>query len=88
VIRVLVVDDPSMVREGFAALLDAQPDIDVVGIAGDGRAALRVAAELAAADRGPDVVLMDVRMPELDGLAAAGRYSPAGPETLGQGCSC
>ncbi|MFC7655624.1 response regulator [Pseudonocardia benzenivorans] len=65
-IRVLVVDDQAMVREGFAALLDAQPDMEVVGTAGDGRAALPVAAT-----RHPDVVLMDIRMPEMDGLEAA-----------------
>ncbi|GEL26264.1 DNA-binding response regulator [Pseudonocardia sulfidoxydans NBRC 16205] len=64
-IRVLVVDDQAMVREGFAALLDAQPDMTVVGTAGDGRAALTEAASSS-----PDVVLMDIRMPEMDGLAA------------------
>lgn len=74
-------------REGFAALLNAQPDIEVVGTAGDGLAALRVAAELAVADRGPDVVLMDVRMPELDGLAAtrallASSSASPGPRVL------
>ncbi|OON76665.1 response regulator [Streptomyces tsukubensis] len=65
-IRVIIVDDQAMVRAGFAALLAAQSDIDVVGEAPDGRKGIEVS-------RGthPDVVLMDVRMPELDGLAAA-----------------
>jgi DNA-binding NarL/FixJ family response regulator len=70
VIRVLVVDDQEMVREGFSALLNAQPDIEVVGSAADGRAGVATARRLRAAGQGPDVVLMDVRMPELDGLAA------------------
>jgi DNA-binding NarL/FixJ family response regulator len=64
-IRVLLADDQALVRKGFRALLDAQPDIHVVGEAGDGEEALRLASELA-----PDVVLMDIRMPGLDGLAA------------------
>ncbi|MFG2022095.1 response regulator [Streptomyces sp. NPDC048825] len=65
-IRVIIVDDQAMVRAGFAALLAAQSDIDVVGEAADGRKGV----ELARGTR-PDVVLMDVRMPEMDGLAAA-----------------
>ncbi|MCS0638250.1 response regulator transcription factor [Streptomyces sp. LP05-1] len=65
-IRVIIVDDQAMVRAGFAALLSAQPDIDVVGEAADGRAGVAVSRSTH-----PDVVLMDVRMPELDGLAAA-----------------
>ncbi|GHF43401.1 MULTISPECIES: response regulator [Streptomyces] len=65
-IKVLIVDDQAMVRAGFAALLAAQPDIDVVGDAADGRQGVALARE-----RRPDVVLMDVRMPELDGLEAA-----------------
>ena len=64
-IRVLVVDDQEMVREGFSALLGAQEDIEVVGSAGDGVAAVAEVRRLA-----PDVVLMDIRMPEMDGLAA------------------
>ncbi|MFD6415378.1 response regulator [Streptomyces sp. NPDC060194] len=65
-IRVIIVDDQAMVRAGFAALLSAQADIDVVGEAADGRQGVAVARAVL-----PDVVLMDVRMPELDGLAAA-----------------
>jgi DNA-binding NarL/FixJ family response regulator len=64
-IRVLIADDQAMVREGLSVLLDAQPDIEVAGQASDGRDAVRKAAELR-----PDVVLMDVRMPVLNGLEA------------------
>ena len=64
-IRVLLADDQAMIREGFSVLLNAQPDIEVVGEAVDGRDALAKAAELR-----PDVVIMDVRMPGLSGLAA------------------
>ncbi|MFJ3996561.1 response regulator [Streptomyces parvus] len=65
-IRVIIVDDQAMVRAGFAALLAAQSDIDVVGEAADGRQGVDVSR-----NQHPDVVLMDVRMPEMDGLAAA-----------------
>ncbi|HEX2313766.1 MAG TPA: response regulator transcription factor [Thermomonospora sp.] len=64
-IRVLLADDQVLVRAGFRALLDAQPDIEVVGEAGDGQEAVEQARRL-----GPDVLLMDIRMPRLDGLAA------------------
>jgi DNA-binding NarL/FixJ family response regulator len=64
-IRVLVADDQAMVREGFSVLLGAQPDIEVVGEAVDGRDAVDKAAALR-----PDVVLMDIRMPVLNGLEA------------------
>jgi DNA-binding NarL/FixJ family response regulator len=67
VIRVLLADDQALVRAGFRALLDAQDDIEVVGEAGDGDEAARLAARLQ-----PDVVLMDIRMPGTDGLAASG----------------
>jgi RNA polymerase sigma factor (sigma-70 family) len=65
VIRVLLADDQALVRAGFRALLDAEADIEVVGEAGNGGEAIELARGLV-----PDVVLMDVRMPELDGLAA------------------
>ncbi|GAA3945990.1 response regulator transcription factor [Actinomadura viridis] len=67
-IRVLIVDDQTIVRAGFAALLDAQPDISVAGEAGDGREAVR----LAEAER-PDVIVMDIRMPGMDGIEATRR---------------
>jgi DNA-binding NarL/FixJ family response regulator len=64
-IRVLVADDHTVVRQGIRALLQAEPDIQVVGEAGDGREAVRLARELT-----PDVVVMDLTMPEMDGLEA------------------
>ncbi len=65
VVRVVVVDDQEVVREGFASLLQTQPDFAVVGTASDGAEAVRICRE-----RAPDVVVMDVRMPEMDGIQA------------------
>jgi DNA-binding NarL/FixJ family response regulator len=72
-IRVLVADDQGMVRSGFSILLNAQPDIEVVGEAVNGQEAITRAAEL-----GPDVILMDVRMPVMDGLQATRQIAAAG----------
>lgn len=69
-IRVLIADDQVLVREGLAALLGAEPDLEVVAQAGDGEEACAVAAGLAAEGRRPDVAMLDIEMPVLDGIAA------------------
>jgi DNA-binding NarL/FixJ family response regulator len=70
VIRVVLVDDQSLVRAGFAALLDAEDDIEVVGEGADGEEAVRLAERSR-----PDVMLMDIRMPVLDGIEATRRIA-------------
>jgi DNA-binding NarL/FixJ family response regulator len=75
VIRALVADDQEIVREGFTALLATQPDIEVVAAAADGAEAVRLSREHA-----PDVVLMDVRMPVMDGIEATRQLCLGGDE--------
>ncbi len=69
-IRVLIVDDQRLLCEGFRKLIELEPDLEVVGMAGDGEEAITVTERLAETRSTPDVVLMDVRMPRLDGIAA------------------
>jgi DNA-binding NarL/FixJ family response regulator len=77
VIRILLADDQTLIRAGFRALLDAEPDMEVVAEAGTGRDAVRMAAH-----EKPDVILMDIRMPDDDGLTATRRIL-ADPALIG-----
>jgi DNA-binding NarL/FixJ family response regulator len=74
-VRVLIADDQELVRTGLRMIVDAQPDLEVVGLAADGVAAIEMARDLR-----PDVCLLDIRMPRLDGLRAT--EALAGPEVV------
>ncbi|TYK51215.1 response regulator [Actinomadura decatromicini] len=76
-VRIIVVDDHAVMRAGVVALLAAEPSIEIVGEAGDGRAAVELAGRL-----GPDVALLDLRMPVLDGVAATAEIAAAGTRVL------
>lgn len=75
-IRILIADDEALLRMAFNMVLDAQPDLDPIGEAADGAAAVRLAADLR-----PDVVLMDVRMPGTDGIEATRQIRQTCPRT-------
>jgi DNA-binding NarL/FixJ family response regulator len=75
-IRIVLADDHSVVRQGFRRILEAQEDMEIVGEASNGREALEVAGKL-----GPDVVVMDVAMPELNGIEATRRMGEAAPRS-------
>ena len=75
-IRVLIADDHAMVRKGFRLILEAQPDIEIVGEAGNGREAIEQSEQTH-----PDVIVMDIAMPELNGIEATRRLSASAPRT-------
>ncbi len=75
-IRILLADDHAVVRQGFRMILGAQPDMEIVGEAGNGREAVELAEQLR-----PDIVVMDVAMPELNGIEATRRLAASAPQT-------
>jgi len=75
-LRILLADDHGVVRQGFRRILEAQPDMEIVGEAGNGREAVELAAQLT-----PDLIVMDVAMPELNGIEATRRLKEESPRT-------
>ncbi len=75
-IRILLADDHAVVRQGFKMILDAQPDMEIVGEAGNGREAIEFAERFR-----PDIVVMDVAMPELNGIEATRRLAASAPHS-------
>jgi YesN/AraC family two-component response regulator len=83
-IRLLIADDQALVRAGFRMILDAEPDLEIAGEATNGAEAVQRARELR-----PDVVLMDIRMPEVDGIGPRARSPPPRrPARSPSACSC
>jgi len=79
-IRVLIVDDQTLIREGFRKLLKLEPDIEIVDMASNGESALAAVERLRAQNTPPDVILMDIRMPNMDGIAATKAIKERWPE--------
>jgi DNA-binding NarL/FixJ family response regulator len=79
-IRVMIVDDQRLLCEGFRELIELEPNLEVVGMAGDGEEALATVERLYSERMAPDVVLMDVRMPRLDGISATRAFKERWPE--------
>jgi len=79
-IRVLIVDDQTLIREGFRKLLELEPDIEIVDMASNGESALAAVERLRAQNTPPDVILMDIRMPNMDGIAATKAIKERWPE--------
>ena len=80
-IRVLIVDDQTLVREGFRKLLELEPDFEIMGTAGDGEAAIAAVERLHQAGTPPDVILMDIRMPRMDGIVATKTLKERWPDS-------